>query len=589
MITFTAEQYVYDVLSGRITACKWIKRACRRYLYDLATAEERGLWFDVAAARRAIAFFLILRHWKGEWAGQPIILEPWQQFVVWNLFGWKWKATGLRRFRTLYAEVGRKQGKTTMAAGIGLYLMIADDEPGAEIYTSAVKRDQARIAHKDATEMVKRSPLLKKHINIVRDNLHSLENSSKFEPLGRDANSTDGLNPHGIIADELHAWKDASLWGVLETATGARSQPMMLAITTAGFNPDSYCMEQRHHAERVLDGVVDDDAYFAVIYTLDDEDMKDVAGGNGDGASLPWWEDESLWIKANPSLGVTKKRSYMRRQAQRATQIASNWVHFVTKELSVWTQGEVKWVNIAHWDACGRYPVDEAELIGRRCYGGLDLSSTTDITAWVLVFPPAAPDEPYIVLPRFFVPEDNVYDRTHKDQVPYERWIEDGHIFATPGNMVDDDFIIGQVAEDAETFDLQEVAYDRWGSARIVVALQNEAGVTVDEKVAEMYNQPLLVQFGQGFASMSGPMKELEKLILGHRLAHGGNPVLTWMAHNTVAKMDAAENVKPDKAKSTERIDGIVATIMGLARAMVDDKPGKRQRSVYEDRGLRTI
>lgn len=585
---FTYDDYIADVLNGERAACKWVQLACQRHVDDLDEGKERGLHFDHQAARMAIAFFSILRHWKGEWAGRPIALQPWQQFIVASLFGWK-RADGLRRFRTAYISVGRKNGKTTMAAGIGLYLMVADGEPGAEIYTAAVKRDQARIAHRDATEMVRRSPQLGKRINIVRDNLHALENSSKFEPLGRDADTTDGLNPHGIVADELHAWKDGSMWGVLETATGARQEPLMLAITTAGFDPDSYCMEQQTYVEQVLEGTVQDDSYFGIIYTLDEEDMGQGTGQVEDDApesEKRWWENDELFVKANPNLGVSKKMEYMVRNAKRASQIASHWAQFVTKDLNVWTQGEVKWVNITQWNACGEHAVDEAALLGRTCYAGLDLSSTTDITAWVLVFPPLEEGGHYVVLPRFFIPEENVMDRVTKDRVNYDVWIRDGYIQTTPGNMVDDDFILAQIEEDVTAFNLQEAAFDRWGSPRIVAELQDQVGFTVDQKVHEQYGRPLLVQFGQGFASMSGPMKELEKLILGHRLAHGNNPVLTWMAHNVVARIDAAENVKPDKEKSTERIDGIVATIMAVARAMVH---GGAKKSVYEERGIREV
>lgn len=564
-LDFTADQYADDVLSGDTLACKWVKLACERYVQD----HERGLTFDRAEAERCIKFFYhALRHWKGEWAGQAIHLEPWQQFILWNIFGWK-RADGTRRYRTAYLEVARKNGKTTLAAGIGLYLMVADGEPGAEIYTAATKRDQAKIAHEDAKQMVKKSPMLKKRIETLRDNLNSIENASKFEPLSADYNSLDGLNVHCAICDEVHAWPSGYLWGVLETATGSRRQPLMLGITTAGFDQDSYCLELREYTEKILDGVVEDDSFFGIIYTLDEEDMGDEAS-NG----VPWWEQDKAWVKSNPNLGVSKKLDQMKQKARRATEIASNWGQFVTKELNVWTQGETKWINLDKWRQCGAMEYTEDVLIGRRCYAGLDLSSNTDVTALVYVFPPFEDGEPYKVVCRFFIPGDNIYDRVHKDRVPFDVWVRDGFVTATDGNVIDYEFILAQLAADGEKFDIAELAFDRWGATRIQTTLM------------EHYGEDWMIQFGQGFASMSAPSKELEKLILGQDIAHGNNPVLSWMAANAVIRMDPAENIKPDKVKSRERIDGVIALIMALARAVALGGPKK---SIYGERGFRVL
>jgi len=566
-LDFTADQYADAVLSGDILACKWVRLACQRYQDDIATGAERGLHFDQAEAERAVKFFYhACRHWKGEWAGQPIYLEPWQQFIVWNVFGWK-RADGTRRFRTAYIEVARKNGKTTLGAGMGLYMMVADNEPGAEIYTAATKRDQAKIAHEDAKQMVKRSPMLKKRIETLRDNLNSTANASKFEPLSADYNSLDGLNPHCAICDEVHAWPSGYLWGVLETGMGARRQPLMLGITTAGFDQDSYCLELRDYLTKILDGVVVDDSFFGVVYTLDDEDMTDEAS-NG----RPWWEHDAAWVKANPNLQVSKKLEQMQRKAKQATNIASNWTQFITKELNVWTQGETKWINLDAWRQCGLIEFDEADLIGRECWAGLDLSSNTDVTALVYVFPML--DGVYAVLCRFFIPEDNMHDRVQRDRVPFDVWVRDGWVTATPGNVIDYDFILEQIAQDRERFDIRELAFDRWGAQRIQTQLMNK------------YGEDWVVQFGQGYASMSAPSKDLEKLILGHKLAHGNNPVLSWMASNVVVTIDAAENIKPNKEKSRERIDGVIGLIMGLARATAEGGP---RSSVYNERGLRVM
>lgn len=558
-----AEQYIDDVMNGRAVVCKWVRLAVERHLHDLAHGHERGLYFDREAAQHAIDFFQFLRHSKGEWAGQVVVLEPCQQFIIWVVFGWMREADHTRRFRTAYNEEARKNGKTTMAAGIGLYLFVGDGEPGAEVYTAATKKDQARIAHSEATRMVKKSPSLRKRIRIFKDNLSIEGTASKFEPLGRDSDSMDGLNIHGAIVDELHAHKTRDLWDVLETATGARRQPLMFSITTAGFNRQSICFQMNEYAKKVLEGFANpngfhDDAFFGIIFTLDEGDD---------------WEDESVWIKANPLLGVSKKLDNMREKARKAKAMPSALNAFLRLELNIWTQSETKWIPREHWDACGEKAVDGNALRGHRAYGGLDLSSTTDITAFLLVVPPEAKDDDYQVLCRFWVPDEAMHERSKRDRVPYDTWVRQGWITATPGNVVDYDYVLAQIDEDAQNYDLNEIAFDRWGSTKIIQEIEER--------------ELTCVQFGQGFASMSPPMKELEKLILSHKLAHGNNPVLNWMADNLVALEDPAGNIKPDKERSLERIDGMTALIMALARAIVhaDGENG----SVYDERGLREI
>src|SRR5512139_2470424 len=288
---WTAEQYIDDVVAGRVSACHWVQQAAQRHIDDLEHGAERGLHFDQDAAEHVLKFFTILRHSKGEWAGRLIELEPWQQFLLWTLFGWK-RADGTRRFRTAYIEVARKNGKSTMGAGIGLYLLAADGEPGAEIYSAATKRDQARITHLEAVRMVRSSPMLKRRIRTFRDNLNIEGTASKFEPLGADADTTDGLNIHGAIVDEIHAHKTREMWDRLDTATGARRQPLMFGITTAGYDRQSLCWTLNEYSKKVLDRVIDDDTFFGLIYTLDEGDD---------------WQDEKTWIKANPNLNVSKK------------------------------------------------------------------------------------------------------------------------------------------------------------------------------------------------------------------------------------------------------------------------------------------
>jgi phage terminase large subunit-like protein len=550
-----ADQYIADVISGRQIAGHWIQAACRRQLDDLEHGTGRGLHFDRSAAEHALKFFSILKHSKGEWAGQPLTLEPWQQFLIWTLFGWK-RDDGSRRYRTADIEVARKNGKSTLGAGVGLYLLAADGEPGAEIYSAATKRDQARITHQEAVRMVRTSPMLRKRIRTFRDNLNIEGTASKFEPLGADADTLDGLNIHGAVIDEIHAHKTREVWDKIDTATGARRQPLMFGITTAGYDRQSLCWTLNEYSKKILDRVIDDDSFFGLIYTLDDGDD---------------WQDESTWIKSNPNLGVSKKWDDMRRKCTRAIEMPSAQNSFLRLELNVWTQSETKWMPIEHWRQCG-LPIDYSKLAGRTCYGGLDLSSTLDLTAFVLVFPPLAGEDVYLVLPRFWIPGDNLLKRVHDDRVPYDVWQRAGYLTSTPGNVIDYDFIFEQIGRDAKEFKIAEIAFDRWGAARVSNVLQSN-GLT-------------MVEFGQGYASMSPPMKELERLVMSHTIAHGNNPVLNWMADNVVAGMDPAGNIKPDKEKSREKIDGIVALIMALDRAM---RNAHQAQSVYAARGVRAL
>lgn len=549
------EQYVEDVLSGKRPANAYEIGAVKRHVADL---ERDDITFDEDRAARVLRFFEFLKHSKGRWAGDTFTLEPWQAFIAAVLFGWI-RDDGSRRFRTAYIEVPRKNGKTTFAAGLGLYLFFADGEAGAEVYAAATKKDQARIAHGEAVRMVKSSPGLHKRIRTYRDNLHVLDTSSKFEPLGADADTMDGLNVHGAIVDELHAHKNRNVWDVLETATGSRSQPLILAITTAGFDKHSICREQHDYTEKILDGVVNDDAFFGIIYTIDEDDD---------------YNDEATWIKANPNLGVSVSMDDMRTLAARAVQIPTQLNAFLRLKLNVWTESETRWIKADTWAACsGDYTEDE--LRGRQCYAGLDLATTTDVAALVLVFPPEREDEPYRIIGRYFVPRDNMQSRVERDRVPYDVWNRDGWMIATEGNVIDYRAVMHEVDRLAQLYDIKEVAFDRWGAPNFVQQLQ------------ELGGDDWVVSFGQGYASMSPASKEFEKLVLSGEIEHRSDPVLSWMVANVVIEQDPAGNIKPSKAKSTEKIDGVVAAIMATDRALrareVDES------SIYDKRGVIVI
>jgi phage terminase large subunit-like protein len=498
----------------------------------------RGVRFDPTTARHAIEFFGFLRHSKGEWAGQTFALAPWQAFVVGCLFGWQ-RADGLRRFRTAYCAVPRKNGKSTLSAGIGLYLLVADGEHGAEIYSAATSRDQARIVFDEAKRMVGSSPALKRRVGILINNLHVAATASRFMPLSSDSSTMDGLNVHGAIIDELHAHRTRNVVDVLETATGARRQPLLFEITTAGYDRHSICYEHQDYSIKVLEHTVLDDSWFAFIAAADDNDD---------------WTDPQVWRKANPNFGLSVREDDLARKAEKAIALPGAQNAFRRMHLNQWTEQAERWIDMAAWDASAG-SVDLERLRGRPCFGGLDLSTTTDVTALAWVFPPDHDDDLWRVLSRYFVPEEHLRKRAERDRVPYDLWSRQGYIEATPGNVVDYGAIEQRILADSALFQIREIAYDPWNATHIALRLQDEGAK--------------MIEFRQGFRSMAAPTRELEKLIVSRTLAHGGNPVTRWMASNVAVSQDPAGNLKPAKDKSTERIDGIVALIMAIGRAMV--------------------
>lgn len=548
------ERYAQDVARGKVVVGRYHRLFVERHLRDLKEGGRRGLSLDADAAQRAIDFFGFLHHSKGEWAGTPMRLEPWQQFLLAVLFGWK-RADGTRRFRESYNCIARKNGKSSLAAGVGLYLFVADGEPGAEVYAAATKRDQAKIVHAEAERMVLASPGLRQRIGNVRNNLHIAGTASKFEPLGADENTMDGLNPHAVIIDEFHAHKTRGVYDVLRTATGARRQPMMFVITTAGYDRQSACYELHDYTVKVLEGSVDDDQFCGFICAIDETDD---------------WRDEACWIKANPNLGVSVKAESLREQARKAAELPAEQNSFRRLRLNEWTEQDERWLDTALWER-NAGEVDLSALRGRACFAGLDLSSTTDIAALVLLFPPLGEHDRWTVLPHFWIPEESMQERVKRDRVPYDAWVRDGLVHATEGNVVDYAFIRSQLHELVDEFDLRELAYDRWNATQLITQLMDD-GVNC-------------VPFGQGFQSMSAPTKELQKLLLAQSVSHGNHPVLRWMASNVSVKSDPAGNLKPDKSKSRQRIDGVVALIMALGRAMVQPEVS----SIYDTRGLLTL
>lgn len=785
-----AAQYGRDVLTGKIITGKLTKLAVKRHDKDLTEGPNRGLFFCEDSARRALTLFSFLKHSKGEWAGQQLELEPWQAWIIACVFGWKNQETDKRRYRTVYEEIARKNGKTTKLAGIGLYGLTKDDEGGPEIYclekntlvltcnfewvklndlnlgdeliafdentkrktfrklrtsivsnldtvilpaykiilhdgreiiassehkwlgqsgvnnkrplwmetkdlkigalirdlgkpwvtdksweagylagiydgegcfhnsqengissgwriqfsqnpgvvydyvrnicidkgfkvnttifqksgcctfsisgfyetfrflgeirplrllkkskkwlegkaptrhcskafvksieflgekeliaigtstetlfanglfshnSAATKRDQSRILFDESTRMIKQSRPLHRRLDVQQHRIVNPANFGKFEPLSADGQTMDGLNPHMALVDELHAHKTAAVWDVLKSALGARSQPLIWAITTAGFNKDGICYEVRDYAIKVLQGIIDDDSFFSVIYTLDDGDD---------------WADEDNWIKANPNLNVSVSLDYLREQARQAVVMPTAKINFFTKHLNIWVTGATAWCNIEFWNACyGDYLPDEI-LDPVEVYLGLDLASVSDIASIGGVA--IMPDGRWLTFGKHYLPEDAVDNNIRKSTVPFRLWHEQGWLTLTPGNVIDFNWIKADILTYMERFNVKEIAFDRWNSSQLVNDLME-------------LNAPM-VAFGMGYASMNAPMKELERRYLAKEILHPNDPVLNWAMSNVVADQDAAGNIKPAKNKSSEKIDPAVALIMAVGRAMI--------------------
>ena len=501
---------------------------------------EKKLITNASLADRAVAFISALKHTKGEWHGKNFELLPWQEKVVRDVFGTV-KANGYRQYNTAYIEIPKKQGKSELAAAVALYLLAGDGEWGAEVYGCAADRQQASIVFDVACQMVEQCPALKKRIKPVlsQKRLVYTPLNSFYQVLSAESYTKHGLNVHGVVFDELHAQPNRLLYDVMTHGSGdARKQPLFFLITTAGTDRNSICWEVHQKAQDILAGRKIDPTFYPVIYGIEDDAD---------------WADEKNWYKANPSLDVTVDIDKLRAAYQSAKDNPAEENLFRQLRLNQWVKQSVRWMPMDAWDKCDA-PVDPETLIGRECYAGLDLSSSTDITALVLVFPPRDEDEKYIVLPFFWVPEDTVEQRVRRDHVPYDVWVKQGSAMTTEGNVIHYGFIEQFIVELGKKYNIREIAYDRWGAVQMSQDLENE-GFTI-------------VPFGQGFKDMSPPSKELMKLVLEGRIAHGGNAPLRWMMDNIFVRTDPAGNIKPDKEKSTERIDGAVATIMALDRAI---------------------
>lgn len=547
-----AIHYALDVVEGNISACRHVINACQRQLNDLERDFEYT--FDTEKATRVCEFIELLPHIKGEWARDKRLLElePWQIFVLTTVFGWV-DSKGNRRFKTVYTEIPRKNAKSTLSSGVGLYLLSADGEEGAEVYSAATTRDQARIVWQDAKRMAEKSGGLKKKLGVdtAAHSIHVEKTSSWFRPLSRDqGGNLDGLNVHGGIIDELHAHKTRDVFDVIETATGARRQPLLWLITTAGFNRAGICYEQRAYSIKLLDSVVSDDEYFSIIYTIDDNDD---------------WTDPKSWEKANPNWGVSVNPDDIARKARKAMEMAAAQNNFLTKHLNMWVNADTAWMDMRSWDACGNPELSLEQFTGKSCYLALDLASKTDIASLAIVF---KEEDRFAVFVKNYLPEDAAESGKNSQ---YPGWVIENRITTTPGNTTDYAYIEDDLRDIASRFDVKEVGFDPWQANYLATRMMDEG-------------MPM-VEIRQTVANMSEPMKELEALVMSKKLTHSGCPVLSWMISNVVAHLDAKDNIYPRKQFPENKIDGVVALVMAIGRANI----GANTVSIYESRGLRII
>jgi len=530
-----AQAYAQKVISGQITACKHVVNACHRFAADL------DAWnYNAELVEHAVNFIQELEHTTGEYAGRKFILEEWQYFIVANLFGFV-NADGTRRFTRAYVEVPRKNGKSTFSSALMLYGLLADGESAAQVYSAATKLDQAMMVFGESVRVCQNTDWLKGEVTVNNsvNNRRILYGQNLYKPLEWNPNKQDGLNTHFACIDEYHAHPSDDLYNVIRNSMGARRQPLLFTITTAGFNRESPCYRHRQYCGNVLSGAIQDDGLFTIIYSLD-------AGDD--------WTDREVWAKANPNWGVSVYPRQLEQAVNEAREFVHKEVEFKTKLLNVWTDTAQTWISDSDWAACEQ----QLDLLGEKCYGGLDLASTSDFCAFSLWFP-----EHNAVRTWYYLPDAAIKKRTDNVGQSYQQWVRDGYIVVTDGNVTDYGFIKRHIMELAEDYEIQDISFDRFNASQLVIELQNEG-------------LPMF-PFGQGFVSMSAPTKELERKVMNKDLSHDGNPVTRWMLGNVLLQYDPAGNVKVNKAKSGDKVDGVVSIIMALGGCMIEAAKNETQ------------
>ncbi|MFV1442196.1 MULTISPECIES: terminase large subunit [unclassified Phaeobacter] len=545
-IDHPVSRYALGVVEGDTVAGELVRMACERHLLDLETGADRGLVFDCEAASRIIRWGGMLQHTTGPMAGQPLKLEPWQEFRHGSVFGWKRAETGLRRFRSTYHQVGKKNGKTTDTAVPMLYTQLFDGEAAPQGYCAATTKDQAGLLFKEMKRMIKRSPLLRQMMRVWRASIESPRTDGFIACLSRDGDSSDGINPSFLARDEMHRWTDRELADTIVESMIARAQPIDWVITTAGQDRSSLCGELRDYGESVLRGSVEDDSFFGFIA----EPPADCDPA-----------DPQFWAMGNPNLGVSKQIDAMQDTLKKALAIAGRMPNFKRFHLNLWTEGAETWIARDVWDqGLAKAPFDPAMLYGRKAWVGLDLSNKVDTTAIVVAVPV---DGVIYLITYTFLPAGpkGFIQRAQTEKREYVGWRDQGWLEVHQGGTIDEDAIADRLEWIRKHFDLQEVAYDPWGMKYLADKLDKRRFPMVEHR--------------QGYGSMSNPMKRFEEKVAQGKIRHGGNPVLAWQVGNVHRDEDAAENIKPNKKKSTGRIDAAVAAIMALGRAEVGEEKRK--------------
>ena len=548
-------EYAELVLSGELAACKWVRLACQRHLDDLVASRRKAFRYVFSPARADIALDTcsLVRHSKGEWAGQVFAPELWEQFILGVTFGWVDKGTGFRRFRYAYIEIAKKNGKTFMAIVVVCILALVDGEAGAEVYCLAAAKDQVkRTIWPELKKTIAASPDLSASLHVLADNISSLSTGSKIELLPSTAQAIDGINVHGAIVDELHRHKKREAWDVATGGTASRRQPLVFAITTAGYDKRTVCWEQHRRSTRILEGAIDGDQHFAYIATIDEGD--DVF-------------DPSIWPKANPNLGISVKRDYLKHELEAAADSPAQLNKVLRLHFDVWTEQEDRLIPMdayaaAEWDP---ETFGEEDLEMRYCYGGFDLAARYDTTSLALLFPPQDGDELWRSLTWFWIPKERIGQRVERDQVPYDRWAADGWLYTTEGDVVDHDQIEADIREIAERFEILELGFDPWHAQGLCNRL-----------VASGLQ---MLEIPQTFRNFADPTEEYLAMLRAKRLSVEPNPVTRWQAGNVAAIQDPQGNLMPHKGKSSERIDGIVAGLIALAVAL---RAEGEEESVYD-------
>lgn len=534
-----ANEYAKQVLSRKIPAGRYVRAACERQVADLKRYSKKNaaFRFDRARAEKICKFVELLPHIKGPKAGERIVLEPWQVFLLTTVFGWV-KPDGSRRFRRVYVEVPRGNGKSALSSAVALFMLCADGEGGAEVYSFATTRDQAKIVFGDAQHMVRMTPGIRSAFGVETGahSIYVMKTASKFEPLSAEGSTLDGLNTHFACVDELHAHKTRVVYDVVETSIGKRAQSLLWVITTAGSNRAGICYEVRTFVTKMLDGVVEDESQFGVIYGLDEGDD---------------WTSEAALVKANPNWDVSVRAEVLGPLQAKAMQLPSAVNNFKTKHLNEWVNADTAWMDMRAWDACQNQAIELDQFVGQPCWIGLDLASKVDIAALSLLFRDPENQGAFITFAKHYLPEDTVSSSSNSQ---YSGWMRAGRLTVTPGNVIDFGWIEADLLDLCSRFDVQAVAFDPFQATQLSTRMVAEGLPMVEVR-------PTVLNFSE-------PMKTLEALVLQRKLVHDGDPVLAWMASNVVAHLDAKDNIYPRKERAENKIDGIVALIMALSRAI---------------------